>query len=128
MKALHGLEDLGVGIGPVAAELGHEHRRDSPGPADADEGIQVHLELIEDGGLIHRELLAPDIGKLVVLVLHLFTEDFMAQDPGGGVEVGDIEVPGQGGEGLKAREILIEREIDDRPAGWGFCSSKSGRK
>ena len=65
--------------------------------------LQVHLELIEDVGRIHRELLAPDIGKLVVRLLHLFAEDFMAQDPGGGVEVGDIDVPGQGGDGLQRR-------------------------
>ncbi len=49
LEAFHELADLVIRVGLVAVELGHEHRRDSPGPADVDEGVKVHLELIEDG-------------------------------------------------------------------------------
>ncbi len=118
LKPPHGRQDLGVGVVLVAVELGHEHRRDVPGPADINKRLQIVFEFVGDGGRVDGELFPAHIGEFVILHLHLPAEDLMTQKADGGMEIGNIHIPGQGGQRLEAREIFIEIKIDDGlPAG-----------
>src|SRR5208337_2772384 len=74
-EAFHGLADLVIRVGLDAVELGHQHRGDSPRPANIDEGLQVHLELIQYPGRIEDDLPAPDVGEFILRVPGLLPED-----------------------------------------------------